>query len=57
MGLVWLASYPKSGNTWLRAAIHSAVSGDEPDINALGPGGHIDGIRTADGQWPVTLDK
>ncbi|MEL7731050.1 sulfotransferase domain-containing protein [Citromicrobium bathyomarinum] len=38
MGLVWLASYPKSGNTWLRAAIHSAVSGDEPDINALGPG-------------------
>jgi hypothetical protein len=35
--LVWLASYPKSGNTWLRAFLHNYIA--EPDaptsINAL----------------------
>jgi Sulfotransferase domain len=40
-GIVWLASYPKSGNTWTRAFLHSlikAVSGeaDTQHINALG---------------------
>ena len=36
-GLVWLASYPKSGNTWLRAFLHNLLSNkDEPvDINDL----------------------
>jgi aryl sulfotransferase len=35
-GIVWLASYPKSGNTWMRALIANlAVEGDVPaDINA-----------------------
>ena len=29
--IVWLASYPKSGNTWLRAFITNYVlAGDEP---------------------------
>lgn len=29
--IVWLASYPKSGNTWLRAFIHNLISnGDRP---------------------------
>ena len=34
-GLVWLASYPKSGNTWLRAFLHNQIANpDEPvDIN------------------------
>jgi hypothetical protein len=40
-GIVWLASYPKSGNTWTRAFLHSlikAVSGeaDTQNINGLG---------------------
>ena len=40
-GIVWLASYPKSGNTWTRAFLHSlikAVSGETgaQHINALG---------------------
>jgi len=26
-GFVWLASYPKSGNTWLRLALHSLING------------------------------
>lgn len=35
--ILWLASYPKSGNTWLRAFIHNLlVDLDEPvDINKL----------------------
>lgn len=32
---VWLASYPKSGNTWLRAVLSAAKSGGAPDINNL----------------------
>jgi aryl sulfotransferase len=35
-GYLWLASYPKSGNTWLRLLIQSALSGGAPvDINAI----------------------
>ena len=36
-GLVWLASYPKSGNTWLRAFLHNLIKNqDEPvDINNM----------------------
>lgn len=40
-GLVWLASYPKSGNTWVRAFVHAlrrTMSGPAPDaidINAI----------------------
>ena len=26
--LVWLASYPKSGNTWVRACLMLAITGD-----------------------------
>jgi hypothetical protein len=31
----WLASYPKSGNTWLRIALASLLSGRPADINAM----------------------
>ena len=39
-GIVWLASYPKSGNTWTRAFLHNlakilAGERDNQDINAL----------------------
>ncbi len=36
-GIIWLASYPKSGNTWLRAFLANLFSGaDEPfDVNRL----------------------
>ena len=37
-GIWWLASYPKSGNTWLRALLASLLSGRAADINALGLG-------------------
>jgi len=40
-GLVWLASYPKSGNTWTRAFLSNlaailAGESDELDVNAIG---------------------
>ena len=35
-GLFWIASYPKSGNTWVRCLIASlSQGGATPDINAL----------------------
>ncbi|HKP91773.1 MAG TPA: sulfotransferase domain-containing protein [Thermoleophilaceae bacterium] len=32
---VWLASYPKSGNTWLRAVYSAWLTGEPPDLNEL----------------------
>jgi aryl sulfotransferase len=35
--ITWLASYPKSGNTWLRAIVACIVRPEQPfDLNALG---------------------
>ena len=34
-GIIWLASYPKSGNTWLRVFLDAYHKDAEPDINAL----------------------
>ena len=34
-GIWWLASYPKSGNTWLRAVLATLLSGRSADINAM----------------------
>jgi hypothetical protein len=34
-GIWWLASYPKSGNTWLRAFLAALLSGRSADINAM----------------------
>jgi len=34
-GIWWLASYPKSGNTWLRAIIATLVAGRPADINHM----------------------
>lgn len=33
--LVWLASYPKSGNTWFRAVLTACLSGGDVELNAL----------------------
>jgi len=39
-GIVWIASYPKSGNTWIRAFLHNLtriMNGEpgEQDINEM----------------------
>ena len=31
--IIWLASYPKSGNTWLRFFIISLLMGKKTDLN------------------------
>ncbi len=53
--IVWLASYPKSGNTWLRTVYTALRQGAEPDINALeglGPARYLFdialGVRSSD---------
>jgi aryl sulfotransferase len=33
--IVWLASYPKSGNTWLRAFLANILLDETPNINSL----------------------
>jgi Sulfotransferase domain len=43
---IWLASYPKSGNTWLRMLIANLSAGDKPaDINDLPERGGIASAR------------
>jgi hypothetical protein len=37
--ITWLASYPKSGNTWFRMFLSALAIGDEIDINDLIYGG------------------
>jgi aryl sulfotransferase len=46
-GIWWLASYPKSGNTWLRTVLTILVSGKPLDINDMGSLGVMGGLRFA----------
>lgn len=46
-GFFWLASYPKSGNTWLRLFLESlAVGGKTVDINARSASGRHAALRS-----------
>lgn len=49
--IVWLASYPKSGNTWFRCFL-SALIDQEVKINQL----HTDGIFSSRGLFDQTFD-
>jgi hypothetical protein len=40
-GIVWCASYPKSGNTWVRALLGAAMGGGDVDINRLEGAVHV----------------
>ncbi|WP_367914580.1 sulfotransferase domain-containing protein [Leadbetterella sp. DM7] len=51
-GIVWLASYPKSGNTWFRAFLTALTSGGEPDINSM----DTDGIFSGKNHLEAVLD-
>src|SRR6185436_8565146 len=31
-GIIWLASYPKSGNTWMRAFLHNLVTNAQKPV-------------------------
>lgn len=47
MSLIWLASYPKSGNTWLRMFLRAYMSGSV-DINKRQAGEHNDDVQAPD---------
>lgn len=49
--VIWLASYPKSGNTWFRSFLTALMKGDV-DINEMS----TDGIYSAKGYIEETLD-
>ena len=42
--ILWLASYPKSGNTWMRAFLHNLIvdKGGPLDLNAMSKGALMD---------------
>lgn len=40
-GIAWLASYPKSGNTWVRALLDALSRGGPPRLNALVGGARV----------------
>lgn len=44
---VWLASYPKSGNTWIRVLLTALEQGGALDINRIGHG------PIASARWPL----
>lgn len=52
-GIVWLASYPKSGNTWVRILLSNYLADrNEPvDINNLGGGLYSAGARRLFDEW------
>jgi hypothetical protein len=67
-GLIWLASYPKSGNTWTRAFLHNYIRQGEGshDINNMtsltstdnAPGWYRDLIDKPQEQWtPEDIDR
>ena len=54
--IVWLASYPKSGNTWIRALLHNLFWNQDGPVNVNGMQGDLsqsDGMLT----WYQMLDK
>ena len=56
-GFVWLASYPKSGNTWFRLLVANLSATDAPtDINAMDERGGIASAR-AEFEFHTMLDS
>lgn len=43
----WLASYPKSGNTWVRAWLDALQRGQEPDLNRVAGTNSNDGMDSS----------
>ena len=50
--IIWLASYPKSGNTWFRSFLTALLNNGEIDINKM----ETDGIFSDKGYVEIILD-
>ena len=48
-GIAWLSSYPKSGNTWMRAFLTAYMRGDAPLDGLMGA--PIAGARAMIDRW------
>lgn len=46
MGVLWLASYPKSGNTWVRVFLSALIRPDAPPVLSALPVGHDLAVRS-----------
>jgi len=55
--IVWLASYPKSGNTWVRAFIHYLFRNPDEPLNINDLGGGTISASEAQMRWYKTLDN
>ena len=53
--VVWVASYPKSGNTWVRSILYCAMKG-KVDLNRIGELMPSFGTRPSNGfhRFPAT---
>lgn len=54
--IVWLASYPKSGNTWFRAFLTALLAEGEIDINKLGTNGIFSGKNNIENILDLNAD-
>lgn len=54
--IVWLASYPKSGNTWFRAFLTALLKEGEIDLNKLGTNGIFSGKNTIENILDLNAD-
>jgi hypothetical protein len=54
--IIWLASYPKSGNTWFRAFLTALMTGKDVDINRLNTGGIYSGRNWIETELDLDID-
>lgn len=54
--VIWLASYPKSGNTWFRSFITAVLNGGEIDINKMDTDGIFSGKDVLESQLDLSSD-
>lgn len=55
--IVWLASYPKSGNTWFRAFLTALQNGGEVDINKMATSGIFSSKETFESVCDMDADE
>ncbi len=55
--IIWLASYPKSGNTWVRAFVHHLFRNSSEPLNINELGGGTISTSEAQMRWYQALDQ